>query len=249
MFKAVTERKRRLWSPRTVAASIVVHGVLAAGFVMAIRSTDPPGEEIRPLVDFPTDPVPPERREPAPPAPQPEETHPGGGQTVELPAPETVPDSIPEQAPHLRPLLEEHLTGVGEVGTVFARRGPDPALPAVSTPPPDENLPIFYAPIPADSADVQPELANRRQAEMILQRNYPPLLRDEGAMGRTTVQLVIDQDGKVEPGSVRVQESTHNAFEGAAVRAVEQFRFRPAMLNGQRVAVLVTLPITWRLEY
>ncbi|HEU4557375.1 MAG TPA: TonB family protein [Longimicrobium sp.] len=249
MFKVITERKRRLWSPRTVAASVLVHAVLAAGFVMAIRTVDRPVEEEAELVDFPIEQDEPERREPERPAPQPEESHPRGGQTVKLPAPETVLDSIPEQEPHLRPLLEEHVTGVGQVGAVFARRDPNPALPIVSTPEPGENLPIFYAPIPADSADVQPELANRRQAEMILQRNYPPLLRDVGAMGRTTVLLIIDQDGKVEPGSVRVQESTHDAFKDAAVRAVEQFRFRPAMLNKQRVAVLVTLPITWRLEY
>ena len=59
---------------------------------------------------------------------------------------------------------------------------------------------------------------------------------------------VIDRDGKVEPGSVTVQETTHDAFREAAVRAAERFRFRPAKLHGQPVAVSISIPIDWQIQ-
>ncbi len=246
MFEIVSERKRRLWSARTVAASVAVNALLAAALMAAIRTPNPPVEEDTRLVEWPIDDM---RQDPRPQEPQPEKPQPMSGQTVELPALETVPDTIRQQDPHLRPLLEEHVTGVGQLGAVYGLPNRNPVVPVENTEPPlEERLPVFFAPIPADSADTKPELANRRQAEMILQRSYPPLLRHAGAVGRTTVALIIDRDGKVEPGSVQVQETTHEDFKDAAVRSVEQFRFRPAVLNGEPVAVLVTMPITWRLE-
>ena len=251
MFKVVAERRKRaFWSSRTVAASIVVHGVLAAGFLTAAGPGEEKPEEI--VVDLgmiPPEPPKPVTVAPTPPAPAPDKPQPVKGQTVQIPAPVDVPTTIPEPDLNATPVTAAQTTGLGPVGDVFGKPDPNPNPPTGNTEPqPAGTLPVFHAPISAAEADVQPELTNKRQAEMILQRSYPPLLRDVGAVGRTTVMLIIDKDGNVEPGSVQVQESTHDAFKDAAVRAVERFRFRPAKLKGQPVAVLVTLPIEWRLE-
>lgn len=254
MFKVVAEpRKRRVWSPRTIAASVTFHLLLVAGFAAAATSTPPPPTEIiTDLGELPPEPPKVVRADPPPPPPaaKPDEPVPVKGQTVVIQPPPTVPDKIPEPDLHATPLTADQVTGLGKPGTVFGPPDADPA-PRDSTGPHgdgDENLPRWETPISAEMADARPELSNRRQAEMILQRNYPPLLRDVGATGRTTVQLIIDKDGKVEPGSVRVQESTYDAFNDAAIRAVERFRFRPATYHGHPVSVLVTLPIEWRLE-
>lgn len=251
MFKVVAERrKRRVWSSRTVAASVLVHGLLAAGFLAAAGpGEEQPREVIVDLGYIPPEPPKPVTVAPTPPAPAPDKPQPVKGQTVQIPAPDKVPDVIPPPNLNATPVTAAQTTGIGPVGDVFGKPDPDPRPPTGNTEPqPAGTLPRWDAPIDAAAADVQPELTNKRQAEMILQRSYPPLLRDVGATGRTTVMLIIDKDGHVEPGSVQVQESTHDAFKDAAVRAVERFRFRPAKLKGQPVAVLVTLPIEWRLE-
>jgi TonB family protein len=95
---------------------------------------------------------------------------------------------------------------------------------------------------------VLPRLSNAREAERLLQHLYPPLLRDAGVTGRTVVVLIIDREGKVEPGSVRVQETTHPGFAEAAIRAAEKMRFTPARLNGRPVSVVIALPIGWQLQ-
>jgi len=252
MFKVVAEpRKRRVWSPRTVAASVTFHLLLLAGFAAAASNTGEPTEVVGPeLVLTPPEQPTVKRVETPPPAQKPDEPRPVKGHTVQLPAPETVPDKIPAPDPHATPITEAQTTGLGPVGDVFGTPDPNPQPPTGNTANHggDENLPRWDTPIDVEAADTRPELTNKRQAELILQRNYPPLLRDAGATGRTTVQLIIAPDGKVEPGSVRVQESTHDAFNDAAIRAVERFRFKPATLKGHPVAVLVTIPIEWRLE-
>ncbi|HET7231581.1 MAG TPA: TonB family protein [Longimicrobium sp.] len=252
MFKVVAEpRKRRVWSSRTVAASVGVHLLLVAGIATAAETRKPPVE----VTEFDIGAVPPEQPKPVrvvapPPVDQPRpEPVTVKGQTVQIPAPEKVPDTLPPPDPNATRITPDMVTGVGKVGNAFGTPDPNPAPPP-ATPPGDggENLPRWDGVATPDMVDVQPELANRSQAQMALQRAYPPQLRDVGVVGHTTVQLVIDAEGKVMPGSVQVQESSHEAFNAAAVRAVERFRFRPARLHGRTVPVLVTLPISWELE-
>jgi protein TonB len=247
MFKVVAEsRKRPFWTSRTVAASVVFHLLLLAGFVSAAENNTPERVEVGFIDVTPPDPPRPVRVEPTPPAPQPDKPQPVKGATLQLPAPDKVPDTLPAPDPDATPITEAMVTGIGPVGDVIGTPAPTPAPPTGSTEP--QNLPSWDAPIDASSADTQPELANKRQAEMALQRAYPPRLRDVGVAGHTTVMLIIDKDGNVEPGSVQVQESTHDAFKEASVRAVERFHFKPATLRGHPVAVLVTLPIAWELQ-
>jgi len=248
MFKVVAEsRKRPFWSSRTVVASVVFHLLLLAGFVSAAENKTPQRDEVGPMIDlYPPEPPKPVAVATTPPAPEPAKPAPVKGATIQLPAPTAVPTTIPEPDRNATPITEAMVTGVGPVGDVIGTPDPAPAPPTGNTQP--ENLPSWEAPIDASSADTQPELTNKRQAEMALQRAYPPRLRDGGVAGHTTVMLIIDKDGNVEPGSVQVQESTHDAFKDAAVRAVERFHFKPATLRGRPVAVLVTLPIAWELQ-
>jgi protein TonB len=246
MFKVVAEsRKRPFWTSRTVAASVVFHLLLLGGFVSAAEHKTPERVEVGFIDVTPPEPPKPVHVEPTPPAPQPSEPQPVKGATIQLPAPDKVPDALPEPDQHATPITEAMVTGIGPVGDVIGTPAPTPTPPTGHT---EEALPSWDAPIDASSADTQPELSNKRQAEMALQRAYPPRLRDVGVAGHTTVMLIIDKDGNVEPGSVQVQESTHDAFKEAAVRAVERFHFKPATLRGRPVAVLVTLPIAWELE-
>ncbi|HYH79898.1 MAG TPA: energy transducer TonB [Longimicrobium sp.] len=254
MFKAVTEtRKRPFWSSRTVAASVGVHLLLLAGFVSADepkgRPTgcwfpeEPPiiwiaeGDEPRHARGVVT-PAAPQRQPPPAQVNEPKSA---------LEFPDEVPGDVGDVDARAEPVTEATVGAGSPLGGATGFPGLGPALPAGNTQPAD-SLQRWVPPFTPDAVDTQPELANKRQAEMALRRAYPPRLRDGGIAGRTTVMLIIDKDGNVEPGSVRVQDSTHDAFEEAAVRAVERFRFKPATLRGHPVAVLVTLPISWELE-
>jgi len=245
MFNVVVEhRKRRIWSARTVAISVGAHVLVLAGVVVAAANPDAPPPrvttiELGPVPQKPTQ----QPAKPTPPRPadQPPPVH---GRTLVLPTPTTVPHDI--LPPHDEtPVSSSEYSGEGPVGTEIGPPdpGPQPPLPPNPGPLHDYRTDV----IPVEDAEVLPQLTNPRDAQRLLERNYPPILRDAGVTGHTTVVLVIDKDGRVEPGSVTVRESSHDAFRDAAIRAAERFRFRPARVQGQPVAVVISIPIEWQI--
>jgi TonB family protein len=79
----------------------------------------------------------------------------------------------------------------------------------------------------------------------MLERGYPPFLRDAGIGGSVTLQLVIDSEGRVEEDKIEVVSSDHDSFTQAALRVAPRLRFRPARLDGQDVRVLAHMPLTF----
>lgn len=97
-------------------------------------------------------------------------------------------------------------------------------------------------------ADEPPELTNGHEIARYLSENYPAPLRELGVVGTLTVRMLVREDGTVDPRSVSIENSTHDAFSDAARRTVEQMRFRPAKVDDAAVNVWVTLPIAFQLE-
>jgi periplasmic protein TonB len=91
---------------------------------------------------------------------------------------------------------------------------------------------------------VEPELQNRREVEQVLQRNYPPRLRDAGIGGTPTVHLFIDVDGRV-INTVLATSSGRAELDEAAVAVARVMRFSPALNREERVQVWVELPIVF----
>ncbi|HSU14278.1 TonB family protein [Longimicrobium sp.] len=253
MFNVVTDRRKRsVWTPRTVALSAGAHLLLLGVFVTAAESTPakpaPPG-----VIEFPIGDEPRPEPKPVTPQPRPDEPQPKKGDFVSPKPPPAVPDGVTKPDPDDTPLHDADVRGLGIEGDVIGK--PDPAGPATTTTTttgPTEVFPYFGGGddvIEAKDATVLPHLANERDAQRMLQRAYPPQLRDAGVSGQATVVVIIDRNGNVEPGSVRVQEASHPAFEEAARRAVERFHFTPAELNGQTVSVVIALPIHWELQH
>lgn len=76
---------------------------------------------------------------------------------------------------------------------------------------------------------------------------YPSMLQSAGVEGDVRAQFVVDTLGRVEPGSFKVLESTHDLF-GTAVRdALTRARFQPAKLGGRNVRQLVEQTFTFRI--
>jgi len=74
---------------------------------------------------------------------------------------------------------------------------------------------------------------------------YPTLSRNAHVQGVVILEAVLDAKGRVE--SVRVLRSVQT-LDQAAVDAVQQWRFTPALLNGQPVPVVMTVTVNFTLQ-
>jgi TonB family protein len=75
---------------------------------------------------------------------------------------------------------------------------------------------------------------------------YPEEARKEKFQGRVVVRTVINEEGVIE--DVEVVEGQPYGLSEAAVAAVRDWRFEPAMYEGEPVAVFYLLTINFRLE-
>ena len=76
----------------------------------------------------------------------------------------------------------------------------------------------------------------------LLEREYPPLLRDAGIGGTTKVWFFLDETGKVVKTEVHTS-SGHQALDDAAEKVGDQLVFSPAMNRDKPVPVWVALDI------
>jgi len=76
---------------------------------------------------------------------------------------------------------------------------------------------------------------------------YPRVARQQGWEGNVVIRALVSPSGAI--ASARVASSSgHTSLDGAALSAVEQWRFRPARRKGQAVASQVEVPITFKLK-
>jgi len=99
---------------------------------------------------------------------------------------------------------------------------------------------LFVAPAFAESK-TEPPVPVRTVAP-----EYPVQLKRDGVSGVVTVKCTIDEKGNVT--DTRVEKTTNDAFDEAAVAAVRKWRFKPAQQDGAPVATKVTIPIKFVVE-
>lgn len=127
---------------------------------------------------------------------------------------------------------------------------PEP-LPA---PPNPHGNPQPAAP-PDDSAGddrfvpsrIKPDLKNRAAVRRALESNYPRHLIQAGIGGTVLMRFWIDEEGDVERYEI-ARSSGFPELDAAAERVVKVMRFSPLLVNGRGLAVLVELPIVFRVQ-
>jgi protein TonB len=250
MFKVLTgEKKRRVISPATIAASVATHLVLLGGLVYASTGDGGTTEVVGPdivlpdYVDEPREPPPPPPADPAPPPPaeeQPDEP-PAPARALEIEHVTEVPRVIPPELPATPPIDLEAFHRDGPRGPVITPPASEPGgtgnRPATQPRGPDFVL--------DESMVEERPMLERNGLARTLERYYPSVLRDSRVSGRVLVEVIVDENGQPRPGSARIVEASHPAFAQATLRAVERFRFSPAKMMGTPVAVRVTIPIQW----
>jgi protein TonB len=250
----VREKKRRAISPLFLAVSAAAHVLVFGGVMYAASATpDSPKDLVGSVLDLPpivekapeTPKV--ERADPVVPPETPDEPAPVVGETVVLQPPAEVPVQIAPPSANETPITAAMVTGIGKEGDVFGTPDPADDRPPTGNTNPGEAAPgTEYVP-DAGMVDELP-LLDRNGLARLLERHYPPMLRDARVSGRVVVELIVDRDGRVRPESAKVIEASHAAFGEATVRAAERFRFRPAKIGGMMVPVKVSIPIVWTLS-
>jgi TonB family protein len=130
-----------------------------------------------------------------------------------------------------------HATNVSTLGLLVALAG-------------CANTPTRLATIETDSSPALVVSANRNQAAPVAVNRvspiYPVDLRRTGTEGSVQVIALIDETGKVQ--EPRVEGYHQAAFAKAALDAVKQWTFQPAMRDGVPVAERVSIPIDFKLD-
>jgi TonB family protein len=97
------------------------------------------------------------------------------------------------------------------------------------------------SPPPPGTLTRAPELLELVPAE------YPPEAKAAGAEGTVVLSIVIDEEGAVSQAVV-TDPGPHPSFAAAALHAVQQFRFRPAEIDGKPAAVEIEYRYQFVLE-
>ncbi len=80
-----------------------------------------------------------------------------------------------------------------------------------------------------------------------VQPEYPEMARKAGIEGRVIVQVIVDENGNVVPGSARIIMSTNEIFNQAAIAAAYKCKFKPGKMGDRNVRVYMNIPFTFKL--
>ncbi len=99
-------------------------------------------------------------------------------------------------------------------------------------PSPDQFVPFEEAPVQVTS--VQPK--------------YPELAQRANIQGTVWVKALVDKEGKVRDVLIVKDSGANAGFEEAAIEAAKQTVWKPAISNGQPIAVWVTYKVEFKLK-
>jgi TonB family protein len=154
---------------------------------------------------------------------------------IKIPPP---PEEIERPAvPVVAPVeLDEDIT----IGRTTLDKNPVELLP----PPPSEAIRIEDRPVWVPHT-VEPEIKNRGRAVEIVLRHYPKILQDAGIGGTVYVWVFIDTSGRVQNAQVQTSSGVA-ALDEAALRAVYEIEFTPALNMDKTVPVWSSFNITFQ---
>jgi len=227
MFETLIETRRDMgpgWRPRALVVAGAVHAVALAVVLIQHYFEVPPITEAPIQVTFARFAPPP------PPPPPPPAAAPVAKAT---PPPHLVePTKVPEVvAPTPPPPVDVPQAGDG--GVPGGVEGGVPGGVADAVPQPTGPLPI--------GGDVSAPVEIERVSPV-----YPPLARAAGSQGVVVLMAVIRRDGTV--GDVKVVRGLGMGLSEAAVEAVRQWRYKPALQNGVPVDVYMSVAVQFRLS-
>jgi protein TonB len=248
----------RTKKPATLVLSVIVHGTLAGALILIPLFQN----QVLPNIAFfePLHPPPAVRGVELVPVPRASGGAPAPTRTPQLSA-LTVPPVTPtqivrvEDQPTNGPVGFFQDRGPGGAGIPGAGPGVDPlGVGRAAAPPPLPPPPPPPPPAPAATPEPAPRGPIPRGGDVVqsnlihtVQPIYPRLAILARVQGRVILEAVITREGTIDKSRLRVLEG-HQMLTGAAIEAVEQWRYRPTLLNKKPVEVLTTITVTFTLN-
>jgi protein TonB len=229
--------RKALSLPVSLALHVLVIGAAVGASIWFVEDVPEPPIPVTFYAAAPPPPPPPPAAAPKPAAAKPQVIKPVPVRPSEMTAPTMIPEKIPEPlaAPELEIAADEGVEGGveggvpggvpgGVLGGVVGGTGPGTG---------DEPLRV--------GGDVKaPQLINR------VEPSYPEAARKARMEGVVILEAIITANGNVE--EVKVLKSVNPLLDAAATRAVQQWKYRPATLNGRAVRVYLTVTVTFNLH-
>lgn len=116
----------------------------------------------------------------------------------------------------------------------------DPAYAVVEAPPQKSEEPVYF---PQHKISQVPDIPTK---EILARIEYPPIALRQGIEGIVYLELFIDQAGKIR--RVSVLKDPGYGFADAAIAAITGMTCKPAMANGEPVAVRFRYPVRFVLN-
>jgi len=258
MNTLLESRPRKQRSVRGTAVSVIFHSLVLFFAVYATanagiaRDNEKREQKVR-FVEMKKEPPPPEvkKKEPPPPpkqkAPEPKpqvnplppapkvEIAPPKGFEV-LKAPVNIPVEIPKVDLSAKVTNEADFSGKGVKGGTGEGKEGGTGTGEGTKVAEDKTYFEYQVEVPVEpiSSTIHPK--------------YPESLRASGTTGQVMAQFVVDENGRVEPGSFKVLSSDNPAFTQAVREALGSMRFRPARIGNTAVSQFVQQPFVFKLD-
>jgi periplasmic protein TonB len=166
---------------------------------------------------------------------------------VEQPA-ETEPTPVPQvEEAALTPPLKEQIQPAQETPVESKAAEPEAApqqTPEVTStvPPPVESVVNEGDLVELSPSVVKPVITTRVDPE------YPRIAMGKKLEGTVILSVLVSEKGEPQEVKVLRGASRSEAFNEAALHAVKQWKFQPAVKAGKRVKVWITYPIVFKLQ-
>jgi protein TonB len=77
---------------------------------------------------------------------------------------------------------------------------------------------------------------------------YPDSLWRQGIAGKVVIELVVNGDGNLDPGSVNLVSSTDQLFTEAVQSSLATAKFKPATLRSRPVRQILQVPFVFKTD-
>ena len=225
--------------PLTFVLSVLIHGIVIGSVVAAsLWYVEDVPEPPIPVQFYAAAPPPPPPPPPAAPkaAPQKTVTKPQPTTPQKVMAPTAIPENIPQPLPAPEPPapVSEGVEGGVEGGV------PGGVVGGVLGGTPGGTGSELGAPLRV-GGDVKAPILKQR-----IEPLYPEAARKTRMQGVVILEAIITADGNV--ANVKVLKSVNPLLDAAAERAVSQWVYKPATLNGRAVSVYLTVTVNFQLH-
>lgn len=230
---AKTGAKRAMSWPVSLALHVLLIGAALGASIWFVEDVPEPPIPVAFYASSPPPPPPPPAAPKAPPK-APEQPKQVPIKPVEMVQPQVIPESVPQ------PLAQPEAPSEGVEGGVeggVPGGVPGGVLGGVTggTGPGGGEEPLRVG------GEVKAPILQQK-----VDPTYPEAARKARMEGVVILEAIITASGSVE--DVRVLKSVNPLLDASAVRAVQQWRYKPATLNGRAVRVYLTVTVTFNLH-